>query len=227
MTKYCTLLLVALSLPVFADSQNYYKYKDAEGHTIISNTLPPEVSNQGYEVISPLGNVVEKISPKKTAEELNKEAVQQKQQEEVIHKTKMIHQKAEAQAHKDDLLLRSFSSLADIDRAKNDKLSSIVVLEEIIRENMMGLNKQLTDAKLAALNYQHNHQKIPDSLQKTIHESERQIRENTAFLERKKNEKNEIHTKYELLKERFQQLQPQKAFSTLPGENTPESDTQL
>lgn len=216
MKKNRIMLFLALSigitygLPAFADTGNYYKYKDDNGHTIISSTLPPEAANQGYQIVSPMGTIVETVDPKKSAEELNNEAILQKQKEAAEQESNKLREQEKAQAQKDDILLKSFSSAQDIERARNDKLASIQVLEQIMRESMIGLEKQLQDAKTAAVSYQTSNKPIPEKIQKTIQESERQIKENTTYLERKSLEKKEIHTKYQQLLDRFYALQPKK-----------------
>lgn len=192
---------------VFAAQDNYYRYKDKDGNTVISNSVPADVSNSGYEVVSPMGNVVETVQPRKSDAEIAADAKAIEQQREAQKQAEANKLQAEQQAHKDNILLKSFTSVADINRAKEDKMASIAVLENIVEENLGGLEKQLKDAKAAALTYQSKSQPLPATLQKTITESERQIKDGQAFLERKKAEKLEIETKYKALTEHFLELQ--------------------
>ena len=215
---------------------NYYRYKDKEGHTVISNSVPADVTNTGYEVVSPMGNVVETVLPRKSDAEIAAEAKLIEQQREAQKQIEISKQRADMQAHKDNILLKSFASVADINRARDDKLASIAVLENIVQENLGGLEKQLKDAKTAAATYEAKSQPLPASLQKTITESERQIKDGRAFLERKKLEKLEIETKYKSLTEHYLKLQANKTTmpadakpSSLPTSNsvTPEKSTPL
>jgi len=202
------LLLALCNLSDQANAQdNFYRYKDKEGHTVISNSVPADVSNTGYEVVSPMGNVVETVLPKKSDAEIAADAKLIEQQREAQKQADMAKQQADTQARKDNILLKSFASVADINRAKEDKLASIAVLENIVQENLGGLQKQLKDAKAAAATYESKSQPLPASLQKTIAESERQIKDGQAFLERKKAEKLEIEEKYKALTEHFLTLQ--------------------
>lgn len=192
---------------IFAAQDNYYRYKDKDGNTVISNSVPADVSNSGYEIVSPMGNVVDKVLPRKSDAEIAADAKAIEEQREAQKQAEATKLQAEQQAHKDNILLKSFTSVADINRAKEDKLASIAVLENIVQENLGGLEKQLKDAKAAATTYESKSQPIPATLQKTITESERQIKDGQAFLERKKAEKLEIETKYKLLTEHFLELQ--------------------
>lgn len=179
---------------------NYYRYKDKDGHPVISSTLPSEVVDLGYEIISPRGTVIETISPRESKEQQVSEGELEKQAE-------IDRKKAQVQAHKDEILLKSFTNETDIERSRKEKIASIEVLEEIVHENIDRLQKQLNREKNSAANYTGQNQKIPEKLQKTIDETLRQINENKAFLERKKTEKVQINTKYKGLVERFRYLQ--------------------
>ncbi len=192
----------------FADT-NFYRYKDKDGHPVITNSLPSEVADQGYEIISPRGNVIETVQPAKSKEEIAKDAKELEEKRIKELKEQAQQKLAEIQAKKDDILLKSFTSEEDIKRSRDDKIASIAVLEEITNENITRLKKQLEHANLSKSNYEKNGQKIPADLQKTIDESNRQIQDNMAFLERKKVEKDKINTDYKDLLQRFHQLHQQ------------------
>ncbi len=209
-------LFALFSTDGFASEQYYYRYKDSEGHQVITSTLPPEVADQGYEIISPRGNVLKTIQPAKTKEEIaqDQNAIEERRKADL--KIEENKKQAELQAKKDDILLKSFSSEDDIIRSRDEKIASIEVLEQIMHENITRLNKQLKDANDSKANYLKSGQKVPDTLSKTINESERQIKENEAFLARKKVEKDNIHTKYQALIDRFGQLNKHDTQSPSP-----------
>ncbi|MBI2790608.1 MAG: hypothetical protein HYX61_01505 [Gammaproteobacteria bacterium] len=221
MRKYCqnfTLLIMIsiLTTPLCFAEITLYRYKDKDGHPVITNTLPPEVADQGYEIISPRGNVIETISPAKNKEELAKEREALEKQKQEAIKAENDRKQAEIQAKKDDILLKSFTNEQDIVRSRDEKLASIDVLVEITNENISRLQKQLNDANTSKTAYEKSNQPVPDSLKKTIEESQRQILENQAFLERKKIEKDEITSKYQSLIDRFQKLHQPEQPASLP-----------
>lgn len=194
----------------------YYRYKDADGHQVITSTLPSEVADQGYEIISSRGNVIKTVLPAKTKEELaqDEKALEEKRKADL----KEIENKkqAELQAKKDDILLKSFSSEDDIIRSRDEKIASIEVLEQIMRENITRLNKQLKEANDSYATFIKTGQTVPETLKKTISETQRQINDNEAFIQRKTVEKASIHTKYQGLIDRFHQLNKHQDQST-PG----------
>jgi hypothetical protein len=219
MRKYCqnfTLLIIIsiLAMPLCFAETTLYRYKDKDGHPVITSTLPPEVADQGYEIISPRGNVIETIPPAKNKEQLAKEQEALEKQKQEAIKAENDRKQAAIQAKKDDILLKSFTNEQDIARSRDEKLASIEVLVEITNENISRLKKQLNDAKISKTAYEKSNQPVPDSLKKTIEESQRQISDNQAFLERKEIEKQEITRKYQSLIDRFQKLhQPEQPTS--------------
>lgn len=198
--------LLLSSMQSMAAEQTFYRYKDKDGNQVMSSTLPSEVAKDGYEIITSRGNVIERIAPQKTSEEIAKEKVFIEKQQASHEQEENKKRQAQIRAKKDEILLKSFTTEADIIRSRNEKIASINVLEEITRENVARLKKQLEEANIQATGYHSAKQPIPATLQKTISESKRQIEENVNFLERKKIEKDEINKKYQGLITRFNEL---------------------
>lgn len=207
-TKYWLVISICLYATVgWSEEPTYYRYKDKDGNTVISSSLPPEYANSGYETLNNSLSVIEKVPPRKSDAEIAKEAALQKEQLEKQRQAQIELEKKQQQEHKDEVLLKSFNTEQDIERTRNDKLSSIKVLEEIVKENMQGLERQLGTARNAAATYQQAGQKVPEKIQQTIDDSVRQINDSKEFLERKAAEKKDIQAKYELLLGRFKELE--------------------
>ncbi len=71
---------------------NYYRYKDKDGQVVISNSLPAEVANSGYEIVSPMGNVVEKVLPRKSQDEIAADAKALEHQREAERQAEIAKQ---------------------------------------------------------------------------------------------------------------------------------------
>lgn len=222
----CAIGLFALAHGSFANDTFYYRYKDTDGHQVISSTLPPDAADLGYEIISPRGNVIKTILPAKSKEEIaaDQKALEVKRQADL----KVIEDKKheELQAKKDDILLKSFSNEEDIVRSRDEKIASIQVLEQIMHENMTRLNNQLKSAKETKTSLEKAGHVVPESLKKTITDSERQIKDNEAFLQRKKVEIENIQTKYQGLITRFHEINKNQAQpQSTPVEETTKLET--
>lgn len=212
------LLSALLSATVcFGQEAAYYRYKDKDGNTVMSSILPPEYANEAYEKLNRSGDVIETVAPRKSDTQIQKEADELKKREADKRQAELQHQKEQEQRHKDSILLKSFNTQEDIERARNDKIASIKVLEEIVKENLDGLERQLSVAQSAAKTYQQSSQKIPEKLQQTIDTTLRQIQDNKAFLERKTLEKKDIEEKYQALIQRFNDLEKKRPTTSAPA----------
>jgi hypothetical protein len=200
-----TAALFIYSTTIIAAEQ-FFKYVDNEGNTIISNNLPAEYANDGYAIVTSRGNVIQVVHPKKTEAQLAKELAREKQ----LFEQKMLLEAKEKekleQARKDDILLKTFATEKAIIRNRDDKIDSIAVLESITKENIIRLKNQLKQAQKTAAQYERSGKLIPLTVNKTIDDSKRQINENLDFLMKKAKEKEQLKIKYETMIERFRTL---------------------
>ena len=88
-----------------------YRYKNAQGVTVMDSAIPPEYVSKGYEILSRSGKVLKVIPPA-----LVGEAAEKARQERID---------AEERARSDLQLRRSYSNVADIDAAKERNLQSL------------------------------------------------------------------------------------------------------
>lgn len=218
-------LMICLTLAVLSvqshsvlakEPSELYRYKDKTGQTVVDSVLPPEYANTGYEIISERGGVIETVPPKRTEADIakEKETLAAKKAAEEAEKERLS--KIAEERRKDEVLLMSYSSEKDIEESKNGKLASIEVLENITKEHITQLTKQLDEARTAAANYERMGRSIPDNILKTIEESKRQIQENENFLITKSEEKSKITLQFQQDLARFKILKTKAAQSLQP-----------
>lgn len=116
--------IVALASVTSAQTK-LYRYINDRGVVVIDYTIPSEYVPKGYEVLNSNGQVIEKIEPEPTGEEL---AQKQKQQKILNDYLK--------------LKLR-YSDIEDIEQARDRKLSSLATNIAILKGNIKGLNKNM------------------------------------------------------------------------------------
>jgi hypothetical protein len=199
--------LAVQTFSVHANKQvELYRYKDKSGQLVVDNILPPEFANSGYEIISERGNVLETIPPKRTKAEIieEKEAIALQKKAEETEKKRQAELAEEKR--KDDVLLMSYSTEKDIEISRDSKLSAIEVLENITKDHVQQLTKQLDEARSAAANYERMGRSLPENILKTIDESKRQIQENETFLTTKSEEKERIIREFERDLNRYKTL---------------------
>jgi len=107
-----------------------YRYKNAQGKTVVSSILPPEYSQGGYDILANNGTLLETVAPRKTAEQLR---------QDVIDKVKIEEEelKRKEQEQLDTILINSYTDISDIERARDNEIvgkdRSIMLLKLNIR----------------------------------------------------------------------------------------------
>lgn len=209
--KYLFAVLLFAYLPItFAQTLQFYRYKDETGSYIISNTLPPEAAALGYDIVTARGNVIKHIAPQKSAADLAKEAELEKQKEIEKQLTEEKAQQVLIQSRKDEVLLKLFSSKEDIIRSRDEKISSIEILVGITKENINRQIKILKDTKKKVHEHQQIGKPVPPHLQNLLDDTRENIKESKAFLKQKELEIIDVHSQHQNQIERFEYLVRQK-----------------
>lgn len=113
--------LVVTMLPLFSAqaAEVTYRWVNDEGHIQFSDTLPPGARAGGYQVIDPpTGEILRKVPPRKTAEQKAREAAERDAAEQA-------RRQAEEAARHDQTLLSLYGSVADIERARDQRLERL------------------------------------------------------------------------------------------------------
>lgn len=142
----CTLLL-GLLLPLSGVAAELYRYVDAKGVTVLSRQgVPPELIGKGYEVLNDQGRVVRVVPPAPTPEEY----------------ARMQAQKARASS--DAQLLRLYSNLDDVDRARGRKLAELDGLTGVARGNLQSVRTQQANLQSQAADHERAGRQVPEPL---------------------------------------------------------------
>jgi len=124
-----------------------YRYVDSRGVTVLDRQgVPPEYAAKGYEVLNSRGRVVRVVPPPPTAEELEQA------------------QAAKTKATADAQLLRQYSSVDDVDRAKARKLAELDALVDVAKGNILNLNAQQSSLQKQAADQERAGRPVPQTL---------------------------------------------------------------
>ena len=175
-------LLLAMLPTIVCQAAGYtYRWTDDEGCLQYGDTLPSGTAERGYQVIDPsTGQVIREVAPRKTAEEKAREAAEQAAKEQA-------RQSAEEQARKDRILLALYSSVEDIERARDQRLGRLDRRIKELTESIDRLQKRLDEG----------HGDRADA---------NQLRDLTEARARLRFEHQEIETKFEKEIQRFREL---------------------
>ncbi|WP_237059670.1 hypothetical protein [Microbulbifer sediminum] len=138
------LMLLGLAASVGAkqgeefSGQVLYRYTDENGIQVIDDLVPPRYVSRGYEVITPSGRVLKEVPP-----ELSGAALEEK-------KRRLAREKADRE------LLKRYSSVADIESARDRKLAIVQQDMAIMRSNIASLGAQIEREEDEAARIQRN-----------------------------------------------------------------------
>lgn len=179
-----------------AEELKFYRYRDKDGSMVIDSNLPAEYANEGYDIVSPRGNVIERVPAKKSDERLKQEALLRQQEEKEKQQALREKKEQEEQRKKDALLLKMYSSVDDIVRSRDAKLSSLEVLVGITKENIKRQSQILQQTQLKADVFQKNNQPIPITLQEQLEKTNKNIEKSKNFITQKERRIEEIKQHY-------------------------------
>lgn len=180
-----------------------YRYVDENGNTVVKDYLPPEIVPKGYTILNQYGQTLEVVPPVKTKAELAEEK-RLKAQQAAEERAKRDAARRDAQ------LIRQFSTVEDIMRARDTQLSALDVQISIRNGQTTLLTSQLEEMQRHAADYERRGQPVPSQLLKDIQESQRQIDDNKGFVDIQNTEKKRIADRFKDDIVRFKELQAQR-----------------
>ena len=187
------LFVVAVSLPAWSQAARYYRYTNKEGVTVMNSVMPPEYVKYGYEIVTLSGKVLEVIEPAPTPEEA----------EELAAKRQRDAQLAEW----DEYLVKRYSSVEDIEAAKQRKLKDFDASMAILRGNASNIRGQIEQVQARAASAERAGRKVPDSTINSLRALEIELSDTEQQLQLREQDKLEIAQKYDKDIERFKIIQ--------------------
>ena len=158
-------------------SGKLYRYKNDQGITVIDHQVPPEYVHKGYEVLNPNGTVERVVERALTEEEKANRSSQE-------YRRRVEAEEAEELRKWDESLLLRYSSIEDIEAARDRALSELRIRISILRSNVRSLKLQVESNQARAADIERGGATVPvemvaaiDGLQSEITETERSIEE--------------------------------------------------
>ena len=152
-----------------------------EGVKECGNAVPPEYAQKGHQELSKSGMVKDETERAKTDEEIAEE----KRLEEIqAEKDRM----AKEQKKKDAILLQTFSSVEDIERARDERLSALEASIKLTQARSEKIQEDLDKRIRKAATAERAGKAPPEALLKDIESLKRQIKNNDNFIEGKRAE---------------------------------------
>lgn len=130
-----------------ASQVEMYRYVNDKGITVIDRLgVPPQYIGKGYQVLNEQGRVIREVPPAPTAAEIEQ-------------------RKADAaRASSDQQLMRMYTSVEDVDRARDRKLSELDGLTSVAKGNLQSLKMQQANLQARAADQERAGRQVPDDL---------------------------------------------------------------
>lgn len=193
-----TLILLFLTLGGAAEARSF-KWVDDKGHTHYGDVIPPEYANRTSVELDDKGRTI------KTQEVLTEE--QRRQREEENAKKRAEDIAAQNQRRRDRMLLKSYSSEAEIDAARERNLKQIepglLGAQERLKEARQKLHKSRTerDAYIDS-----GRPLMPDALLKQIADDDQAVNQAEQDMAQRQAEIAAIRARAEADKQRYREL---------------------
>lgn len=176
------LVLLATRAPL-AVSGNLYRYTNDQGVTVVDYRVPAEYISTGYEVLSSDG-VVLQIVPRALTEE----------EKQVRNAQEVLEAEAKAEEQRlrewDESLLLRYSTIEDIEAARERALSELRIRLSILKSNKRSLKQQVENYQAQAADLERSGHEVDvarilaiEDLQSEIESTERSITDRAREIE--------------------------------------------
>jgi hypothetical protein len=165
-----------------------FRYKDENGTQVTSRILPPEVAPRGYEIVTPLGDVIEEVPPAPTKEELKQILA------------------AEEQKKYDKSLLLRYGSLADLMKAQKRKREQEEAKISTLTSNLSNIRLQIDAEQSKAAGYERSGRPIPDSVIAALESLYANLETTEDQLKLRMQEQEEAEKRYQRELDRYKEI---------------------
>ena len=196
-----TICLVLLFAGTFCTSAiaEFYRWVDKNGEVHYGDQVPSSDVKLGRDKINESGRVVETIERAKTAEEI-KIAEEQQRIAEIERK------KAEEQAAYDRALLATFTSVEDMEHARDERVALIEQTIQLSRSRLHKQQKELAKLDKSRKRFLSNNLNIPPWLEKNEKQVLDQIAGIEEYIRERELEKEELQSQFKQDIERYSEL---------------------
>lgn len=190
-------LMVAL-VPV-AQARELYRYTNEEGSVVVGYQIPPQYVAGGYEVLNDEGVVVRVVPPELSEEEQLEADARRRQEEEARVEEERLRKW-------DESLLLRYSTVADIEAARERALRDLRIRVSILSSNRRSLKHQVENYQAQAADLERSGQPVDVALLQTIEDLQAEIESTERSIRDREREIGEVSDAYQLDIERFGQL---------------------
>lgn len=188
-----------LSFQLQADEDRYYRYKTANGVTVINDVLPAEYAGKGYSIINKDGALIREVARELTKAEIRAQEQQQKIQQQLA-------KEAQQQQVTDRLLLGTFSSVEDIELTRNRVIGQLNNKIETLIQNRIEEQRLLDKTYQDAANMERSLGKVSGAVQSKIKAHKQKLEELGKLIQSRSDNVKNTENEYQIKIDRYKFL---------------------
>lgn len=197
-TKFLSALLLAVLLHP-ANAAKLYRWVDENGKVHYSDQVPPEHARQGRDELNEQGITVDSVESAPSPEQMEAARAQARKEAEE-------RKELEEQRRRDRLLLNSYTSVADIERAREKEIAAVQSTVDMTRAAQESQRRQIAKLVHRAAELERSGNPVPDELLADMERVRGKIQERTDYIEGKRAEQARIYADFEQDLERYREL---------------------
>lgn len=182
-------MTLTLAAGINAAGENYYRYIDENGVTVWDSRIPPKYVKNGYEVVTVSGRVLKVVPPAPSPEEAEALAAQRERQAKL--------------AERDRYLQRRYSSVDDIEAARERKLADFDASMSILRGSISGIEARIERVQARAASAERAGRQVPGALLENLENLQAELITARQKVEQRMAEKKELEADFDRDIERF------------------------
>lgn len=190
-------LLLVLAPTVLAGE--LYRYRNADGTVVVDYQVPAEYVGRGYEVLNEEGMVIRVVPRELTEQEKQAADAQRKLEEEARAEQERLRQW-------DETLLLRYSTVADIEAARERALSNLRIRLSILKGNRRSLKQKVENFQAEAANLERAGLEVDMARLRAIENLQAEIEATERAIADRGREIEELSGEFQADIERFEQL---------------------
>jgi len=182
-----------------ADARDLYRYRNDEGNVVVDYHVPARYVGRGYEVLNDEGMVI-RVVPRELTEEEKKAADAQEK----------LDQAARAEQERlrkwDETLLQRYSTVQDIEAARERALQDLRIRLSILKSNRRSLKQKVENYQAQAADIERAGREVDLARLRSIEDLQAEIGATERAIADRRREIEEVSADYQDDIDRFEQL---------------------
>lgn len=187
-----TLTVLLLTFSFSLNAQQFFRYKNDAGQTVLNSAIPAEFVDNGYDILDARGQLIERVPPRT--------------QDGVSAEESRLQSERQAE---DAVLLASYSTVQEIEAHRERKLDEIRREISIIQSDQRVMGEQLEEVVAEYQELVEDQEEVPHELAQRKLDLESTLSYLDQQLARRESEITQTSDEFELRIRRFSELKDQ------------------